>query len=191
MKNVSARLGFVVRRLLVGQYLCFSGLFLKEQGHKWNKPAAAFQDRQCESAIWLHQIGLDNKPPEYKGSTVLFNYFWFPKATCQSCWRSYTAQYFSLWHSYIIPSCALWLRWHPYVTTGLMYTVSRMQWCPWNPAEVLARTCTAMGLVFRSKSSFFAHEWYLERQWLRNAGHLCGQWSISGCLGAVWRVTFL
>lgn len=42
--------------------------------------AAAFQDRQCESAIWLHQIGLDNKPPEYKGSTVLFHYFfYFPR----------------------------------------------------------------------------------------------------------------
>lgn len=42
--------------------------------------ASAFQDRQYESAIWLHQIGLDNKPPEYKGSTVLFHYFsYFPR----------------------------------------------------------------------------------------------------------------
>lgn len=104
-------------------------VFKRARPQVGSRRAAAFQDRQCESAIWLHQTGLDNKPPEYKGSTVLFHYFLFPKATCQSCWRSHTTQYLYLCHSYIILSCALWLRWYPYVTTGLMYKVSFMQWC--------------------------------------------------------------
>lgn len=91
------------------------------------RQVSAFEDRQCESAIRVHQTGLDNKPPEYKGSTVLFHYiyiFLFPRKPYQTCWRSPTAQSLSLWHSNVIPSTALWLRWHPYVTTVLMSKVS-------------------------------------------------------------------
>lgn len=145
---VSTRLFWiVVRWLLLGQYLCSSGLFLYErgwgqrntQGHKrGSRQAAAFQDRQCESAIWLHQTGLDNKPPEYKGSTVLFHYFfYFPRRLARVA-DGLIPSNFSL--------CGIHMSFHPVHCTSshgipMWQLVSCIRCYQWNPTEL--RVCRA------------------------------------------------
>lgn len=170
-------LGFAVRRLLLGQYLCFSGLFLFEQGwgqrntqgHK--QGAGRLQPFKTHNVSQLSDFikqSLTINPLNTRAPLLYFIIFLFPKAACQSCWRSHTIQYFSLWPSYVIPSCALWLRWHPYVTTVLMYTVSSIQCCQWNPAElhVCIHEHTPPWVCFHTKSSVVAHEWWPQKQWL-------------------------
>lgn len=143
--------------------------------------AAAFQDRQCESAIWLHQIGLDNKPPEYKGSTGLFHYFFlFPKAACQSCWRFYTVS-LSLSHMSFHPvhfgsvGIPMWqlvscIRSHACSVTGGTLTHSCV--C------THAHPCTSVGLFFTlSHLSLHMSDSHRHRGFKTRA-HLCGEWSV-------------
>lgn len=190
-------LGFVVGRLLLGRYLCFSGLFLYEQGwgqrntqgHK--QGAGRLQPFKTDNVSQLSDFikwGLTINPLNTRALLFYFIIFLFPKATFRSCWRSHTVQYLSLWHSYVIPSCALWLRWHTYVTTGL-YKVSCIQCCQWNPAEVRvcarARTCTSVGLFSTLNHPSVHMTDSCRDSGFKNVGHLRGQWSISGSLGGM------
>lgn len=135
--------------------------------------ATAFQVRQCESAIWLHQIGIDNKPPEYKGSF----FFLFPNAACQSCWLIPSKLSLSL--SYVFPSCALQLSWH--MTTGLIYKMPCIQCYRKTPGLIPCvhmHTPTSFWvIIFHSKVSVFAPDWYSWTHWLYDEGTPTKNWS--------------
>lgn len=163
-------LGVVVRWLLLGQYLCISGLFLYEhgwgqhntQGHK--QGACRLQPFRTDNVSQLSDFikqGLTINPLNTRALLVYFIIFFISQGSLP---KLLTVLYrISLSLSYVIPSCALWLSWHPDVTTGLMYKVSCMQCYRRNPDSLMCvYTCTSMhlrGFIFHTKSSFFAHEW--------------------------------
>lgn len=88
--------------------ICLS-LCATQQGHTYGVLKPLRPDQPWESAIWHHQIRLDNNPPEYNATLFYFIISYFPRQICQSCWHSQMIQYLGLWRSYVMPSHALCL----------------------------------------------------------------------------------
>lgn len=164
-------LGFVVRWLLLGQYLCFSGLFLYErgwgqhntQGHK--QGARRLQPFKTDNVSQLSDFikqGLTINPLNTRALLFYFIiFFYFPRqlakvadglipsniSLCGTHMSFHPVHFGSVGiRTWQLVSC---IRSHAYgVTTGTLLS-----------CMCVHKSMQLCGFVFHTKSSFFEHEW--------------------------------